>query len=162
MMLLLLLISSSSTLLECRSNQGIRPKTDSRVPRCGFLLNPCNWVQGWAQWLRWISGSSLLLLTPASARSTASCGHSWKTWEIVSWPFSHHLQAGSTSGRKRFSYERRARWCPHRRRARCTRSCRCRSASSGLTGGRASPRRVLGGALAKALATKFWCNQEPD
>ena len=108
--------------------------------------------------LRAIAGAphrSFGLLSPASARSTASCGHSWKIWEIVSWPFPHH-QAGSTSGRRRFSYERRARWCPHRRRARCTRSCRCRSASSGLTGGGASPRRVLTGALAKALATKLW------
>ena len=54
------------------------------------------------------SHRSLGLLTPASARSTASCGHSWKIWEIVSWPFPHHLQAGSTSGRRRLSYERRA------------------------------------------------------
>ena len=45
------------------------------------------------------------LLTPASAHSATSCGHSWKIWEIVSWPSSHYLQAGSTSGRRRFSYE---------------------------------------------------------
>ena len=40
-MLLLLLHSPSRTLLECWSNQRIRPKTDSRVPKCGvpwFLL----------------------------------------------------------------------------------------------------------------------------
>ena len=94
------------------------------------------------------------------AHFTASCGHSWKMWEVVSWPSPHHLQAGSTSERRLFSYELRARWFPHRRRARWTRSCRCRSASSRLTGGGASPRRVLGGVLAKALATKFWCSQE--
>ena len=101
---------------------------------------------------------SLGLLSPASA----SCGHSWKMWEIVSWPSPHNLQTGSTSGRRLFSYERRARWYPHRRRARWTRSCQRRSASSELTGGRASPRRVLGGSLAKALATNFWCSQEPS
>ena len=50
--------------------------------------------------------------------------------------------------------------CPHCRRARCTRSCRCRSASSAFTDGGASPRRVLGGASGKALTTKFWCSQE--
>ena len=40
--LLLLLISPSSTFLECQSNQRIRSKMDSRVPRCGFSLTPSN------------------------------------------------------------------------------------------------------------------------
>ena len=76
---LLLLLSPSCTLLECRSSQRIRPKTDSLVSRCGFPLTPSNRVQVWAQWPRRISGplrahpTSLGLLTPATAHSTASC-----------------------------------------------------------------------------------------
>ena len=38
--LLLLLASPSNTLLECRSNQRIRPKTDSHVPKCGVPWLP--------------------------------------------------------------------------------------------------------------------------
>ena len=38
--LLLLLLIFSCTLLECRSSQRIRPKTDSLVPRCGFPWLP--------------------------------------------------------------------------------------------------------------------------
>ena len=43
---LLLLASPSNTLLECRSNQRIRPKTDSRVPKCGVPMTPSNRVRG--------------------------------------------------------------------------------------------------------------------
>ena len=53
---LLLLLSPSRTLLECRSNQRIRPKTDSRVPKCRVPLTPSNRVRGWAQWHWQISG----------------------------------------------------------------------------------------------------------
>ena len=95
---------------------------------------------GKSQGTAYASHRSLGLLTPASARSTASYAHSWKVWQIVSWLSPHHLQAGPISGQRRLSYDRRARWCPHRRRARCTRSCRCRSASSGFTGGGPLPK----------------------
>ena len=54
-LLLLLLHSPSHTLLECWSNQRIRPKTDSRVPKCGDPRTPRNRVRGWAQWTRRIS-----------------------------------------------------------------------------------------------------------
>ena len=43
---LLLLLSPSRTLLESRSNQRIRPKTDSRVPKCVVLLTLSNRVRG--------------------------------------------------------------------------------------------------------------------
>ena len=54
--LLLLLLSPSPTLFECRSNQRIRPKTDSCVPKYGVPLTPSNRVRGWAQWPWKISG----------------------------------------------------------------------------------------------------------
>ena len=100
---------------------------------------------------------SLGLLTPVSARSTSSCGLSWKIWVIVSWPSPHHLQAGPTSRWRRLSYERRARWCPYRRRARCTRSCRCRSASSGLVSNNA----VTMIALFEMLIQSHWLVTTP-
>ena len=40
LLLLLLLGSPSNTLLECRSNQRICPKTDSHVPKCGVPWLP--------------------------------------------------------------------------------------------------------------------------
>ena len=42
---LLLLASLSNTLLECRSNQRIRPKTDSHVPQVWSSLTPSNRVR---------------------------------------------------------------------------------------------------------------------
>ena len=162
----LLLPSPFRTLLECRSNQRIHPKTDSRVPRCGVPLTSSNRVRGWAQWPRQISGPlwahtiDLLGYSLQHHRSTASCGHSWKILRNSLLTLPKPSASRVNLWVKTTLIWAEGQMMPTLQASKMHSFLWCRSASSGFTGGGASLRRVLGGAPAKALVTKFWCSQE--